>query len=129
MKNGWLFILYTALMWLCYWYMSASIIWAIGDIDTATVGPELAASIEKIRTLGMADALVLMFAGALGTVVPVPGGFGAFHTAVAGALSGLYGLPFSVGLIFATLSHESQVIVDIILGFGSYAYESVRKEA
>ena len=127
MKNAWLFVLYTAVIWVCYWLMSATIIWALADIDPAAVGPELGAAVEKVRTLGMADALFLMFAGALSTVVPVPGGFGAFHTVVAGAITSLYGLPFSVGLIFATLSHESQVIVDAVLGLASYGYESVKK--
>ena len=77
----------------------------------------------------MADALFLMFAGALSTLVPVPGGFGAFHTVVAGALLSVYGLPFSVGLIFATLSHESQIVMELVLGAASYGYETVHKEA
>lgn len=127
MKRGWLFVLYTALIWVCYWFMSATIIWALADIDPTAVSPELAASIDTVRSLGMADALFLMFAGALSTLVPVPGGFGAFHTVVAGALTSLYGLPFGVGLIFATLSHESQVLTDILAGLGSYLHESFRK--
>ena len=129
MKKSWLFIAYTAVIWLCYWLMSATIIWALADIDPASVGPELGASIEKVRTLGMADALFLMFAGALSTLVPVPGGFGAFHTVVAGAITSVYGLPFSVGLIFATLSHESQIVMELVLGAASYGYETVHKEA
>lgn len=128
MKNAWLFVFYTVLIWICYWLMSATIIWALADIDPAAVSPELASSLETVRGLGMADALFLMFAGALSTLVPVPGGFGAFHTVVAGALSSIYGLPFGIGLIFATLSHESQVITDALAGIVSYIYESLRKE-
>ncbi len=124
MRNGWLFILYTAIIWVLYWLMSACVIWALQGIDPATVGPELGAALEKIGGLGMADALFLMFAGAVSSLIPVPGGFGAFHGVVAGALSSLYGIPFGVGLIFATLSHESQVIVNAFCGACSYVHET-----
>ena len=125
MEHGWLFVLYTALIWVLYWLMSASILWSLQGIDPTGLSPELADSLAKIDTLGMDDALLLMFAGALSSVVPVPGGFGAFHMVVAGALSSLYGIPFGMGMIFATLSHESQVIVDVFCGCGSYLYETL----
>ena len=124
MRHGWLFILYTALIWGLYWLMSATVMWSLQGIDPTGLSPELAGALEKINGLGMADALFLMFAGSLSSLVPVPGGFGAFHTVVAGALSSLYGIPFGVGMIFATLSHESQVITDAICGGGSYLYET-----
>lgn len=129
MRHGWLFILYTVLIWICYWLMSATIMWAVQGIEPSAMAPEMAAACEKTRALGMIDALFLMFAGALSSLVPVPGGFGAFHVAVAGALSSVYGIPFEFGLIFATLSHESQVIADAVAGLGSYIWESFRKPA
>lgn len=125
--NVWLFILYTALMWLIYWMMSASILWSLQGIDASSMSPEMAASLEQINQLGLVDALFLMMMGAISSVIPVPGGFGAFHTVVGGALAAVYGIPFGVGLIFATLSHESQVIVDAICGGVSYAFETGRK--
>ena len=124
MRNGWLFVLYTALIWILYWLMSASILWALQGIDPASVSPELAAALAKVEGLGMADALLLMVAGALSSLIPVPGGFGAFHGAVAFTLSSVYGIPFEVGLIFATLSHESQVIAGIVCGTESYIHET-----
>jgi hypothetical protein len=124
MRHGWLFILYTALIWGLYWLMSACIIWALRGVDPATVSPDLAVSLGKIGELGMADALFLMFAGAVSSVIPVPGGFGAFHGVVAGALASIYGIPFGAGLIFATLSHESQVIVNAVCGACSYVHET-----
>ena len=124
MRNGWLFILYTVLIWVVYWLMSACILWALQGIDPASVSPELAAALSKIEGLGMADALLLMFAGAVSSVIPVPGGFGAFHGAVALTLSSVYGIPFGAGLLFATLSHESQVIVGIVCGAWSYLHET-----
>ena len=124
MRNGWLFILYTVLIWILYWFMSACILWALQGIDPASVSPELAAALGTMEGLGMSDALLLMFAGAVSSLIPVPGGFGAFHGAVALALSSVYGIPFEVGLIFATLSHESQVIAGIVCGAGSYIHET-----
>ena len=124
MRHGWLFILYTVLLWTTYWLMSATILWALQGIDPASVSPELAGALGKIDTLGMDDALLLMFAGAVSSLVPVPGGFGAFHGAVALTLSSVYGVPFGAGLIFATLSHESQVLTGILCGAESYIHET-----
>ena len=127
MKNGWLFIVYTIVIWGSYWLMSACIMWSLQGIDPSLVSPEMAETLGKIDSLTMADALFLMFAGALSSVVPVPGGFGAFHAVVAGALSSIYGIPFGMGMIFATLSHETQVIADAICGAASYVSESFRR--
>jgi hypothetical protein len=124
MRRGWLFLLYTVLIWGLYWLMSACILRALQGIDPASVSPELAAALGQIEGLGMADALLLMFAGAVSSLIPVPGGFGAFHGAVALTLASVYGIPFGAGLIFATLSHESQVIVGILCGAESYIHES-----
>ncbi len=124
MRRGWLFLLYTVFIWILYWFMSACIMWALQGIDPASVSPELADALAKIEGLRMADALLLMFAGAVSSLIPVPGGFGAFHGAVALALSSVYGVPFAAGLIFATLSHESQAITGIACGACSYIHET-----
>ena len=111
MRHGYLFIVYTILIWAGYWFMCHSILLALGDM------PEFAG-------LGWEDSLFLMFAGSVSALIPVPGGFGAYHGVVAGALSAIWGIPFPVGMVFATLSHESQVIVQAVCGLGSYFYES-----
>lgn len=111
MRHGYLFIVYTLLIWTGYWFMCHSILLALGDM------PEFAG-------LGWKDSLFLMFAGSVSALIPVPGGFGAYHGVVAGALSAIWGIPFPVGMVFATLSHESQVIVHAVCGLGSYFYES-----
>lgn len=113
MKNKWHFLLYTLIIWAMYWLMSASTMWAL---------PALGA-------LGPADALFLMVAGSLGWLVPVPGGFGAFHYIVSLALSAIYGIPFEQGIVFATLSHESQAITMALCGGASYLYEALHKES
>ncbi len=110
MKNKGYFLLITAFIWTMYWLMSYFTILSLPTLDH----------------LGVWDSLFLMIVGSLGWLVPVPGGLGAFHFIVATALSVVYGLPFEVGIIFATISHESQALSMIITGGGSYLYESMK---
>ena len=104
--KGW-FLLLTGLLWLMYLLMSWFIIKAI-PMDLG---------------LNLVDALFIMLVGSLAGIVPVPGGFGAFHYLVALALQTLYAIPFDTGIIFATLSHESQAVTLIICGLLSYAHQ------
>ena len=111
MKGAWLFFLYTALIWIIYWLMSVCIVLALQDI-------------EAFSSLTMTDAFFLMIAGTVSSVVPVPGGFGAYHGVVCGALLSIWGIPIGTGMIFATLSHESQVITQALCGLASYIHEN-----
>lgn len=111
MEGKWRFFVSTALIWGMYWLMAAATMWAIPVLDG----------------LNMIDALFLSLAGSLGWLVPVPGGFGAFHFVVSLALQAIYGIPFETGIIFATLSHESQAITMALFGGLSYGYESLKK--
>lgn len=111
MDQKWLFFAYTALIWVMYWLMAASTMWAAPFMDR----------------LDLIDALFLSLVGGLGFAVPVPGGIGAFHFIISLALSAVYGVPTELGIIYATLSHTSQAITQIFFGLGSYAYESLKK--
>lgn len=111
MDKKWMFFAYTAFIWLTYWLMAASTMWAAPFLDDLT----------------LIDALFLSLVGGLGFAVPVPGGIGAFHFIISLALSGIYGIPMETGIIYATLSHTSQAITQIVFGLGSYAYESLKK--
>lgn len=53
--------------------------------------------------------------GALGFVVPVQGGIGAYHFVVTQTLI-VYGLSYEEGLTFATFAHATQTIAVIISG-------------
>lgn len=111
MDRKWMFFAYTAFIWMTYWLMAASTVWAapfLSDLD-------------------LIDALFLSLVGGLGFAVPVPGGIGAFHFIISLALSAMYGVPTELGIIYATLSHTSQAITQIIFGAGSYAYEALKK--
>lgn len=111
MKDKWLFLFYTLCMWIMFLLMSLFIIWALPE-DFG---------------LGLTDALFIMLVGAFAGLVPVPGGFGAFHYLVAIALSTLYSIPFNMGIIFATLSHESQAVMTLLTGIVSYIIEMFRE--
>lgn len=129
MKRAWLFFVLTLMIWGCYWLMSASILWAVQGISPDAVSPDLAAAVIRLSDLTMIDALFLMLAGGLSSIVPVPGGFGAFHYIVALAISTVYGIPFQFGMLFATLSHESQTLNQLICGGLSAFNESLRKKS
>ena len=111
MERKWLFFAYTAFIWMTYWFMAASTVWAAPFLDD----------------LDLIDALFLSLVGGLGFAVPVPGGIGAFHFIISMALSVMYGVPVELGVVYATLSHTSQAITQILFGLGSYASEAIRK--
>lgn len=111
MDQKWLFFAYTAAIWMMYWLMAASTVWAAPFLEG----------------LDLIDALFLSLVGGLGFAVPVPGGIGAFHFIIGLTLSVVYGIPMEVGIIYATLSHTSQAITQILFGLGSYAYEALKK--
>ena len=112
MDHKWSFIGSTILIWAMYWLMAAATMWSIPALDDLTI----------------IDALFLSLAGSLGWLIPVPGGFGAFHFIVSLALQAIYGIPFELGIIFATLSHESQAVTMAVFGGASYACEAFRKK-
>ena len=126
MKGAWKFFVLTGGVWFCYWMMSATILWALQGISPDSVSPELASAVDVIKGLNLTDALFLMIAGSLSSIVPVPGGFGAFHFIVSSALAYVFGIPVQFGMIFATLSHESQAVNQILWGGISLASESLR---
>ena len=100
MEHKWLFFLYTALLWGTYWLTSYTTIQAF----------------PSVSYLNGSDALFLMIVGGLGWVVPVQGGLGAYHFIVSLALWSVYSIPQTTGVIFATISHESQALAMIICG-------------
>lgn len=100
MKNKWLFFLLTALLWASFWVTGKCTLMAF----------------PALSSLNWTDALFLMIAGSLGWAVPVQGGIGAYHFIVSLTLVQVYGTTQSEGLVFATVSHESQAVVMIICG-------------
>ncbi|MDD4492527.1 MAG: UPF0104 family protein, partial [Bacteroidales bacterium] len=101
MPQKWLFIIYTVLLWVCYWLMSYTSIMAFPSIN---------------QGLGASDALFLMMVGSFGWVIPVQGGIGAYHLIISLALASVYGISQTTGVIFATISHESQALTMLLCG-------------
>ncbi len=92
---------YTLALWTLYFLQSYTIMKAMPE--TAGLFP--------------ADALFLMVVGSFGWVMPVQGGLGAFHFLVSMALTAMYGIAQTQGVVFATISHETQSVVMILFGF------------
>jgi uncharacterized protein (TIRG00374 family) len=99
------FLLYTVLLWTAYWLQAFAMIQAIPETQVLT---------------GI-DALFLMIVGGLGWVAPVQGGMGAYHFFISLTLFAIYGIPQNHGVVFATISHEMQAIMMILLGIISWA--------
>lgn len=104
MKNKLPFMLFTVMIWVMYMLMAFFCLKAI---------PELSG-------MDMADALFLSALGNVASVVPVPGGIGAYHYLIMLCLSSLYGFSEETGLVYAVLNHEGHAIIILALGIWSY---------
>ena len=111
MKNKGTFLLLTLGLWTCFVLMTMTILW----------------SLPQDYGLDLIDGLFIMVVGGIASIVPVPGGFGAFHYLVALALESIYSIPFETGIIFATLSHESQTVMVMVTGAIAYVYETLKR--
>ena len=100
MQQRWPFFGYTLGLWICYLAMSFCTIQAF----------------SAVSALNLLDAAFLMVVGSLGWVLPVQGGIGAYHFIVSLALTSVYGVSQTEGLIFATVSHGSQALTMIVFG-------------
>lgn len=113
MPHKGIFFTYTLLIWTCFWLMSVFTIRAF----------------PSVGGLDLTDALFLMVVGGMGWIVPVQGGIGAYHFIISLALSSLYAIPQTSGVVFATISHESQAIVMVLCGLFSLVSIALRKKA
>ncbi len=112
MKGKFRFFLLTILLWGCYWGMSYFTIMAF----------------PQVASLTWVDAMFLMVVGGLGWIVPVQGGIGAYHFILSLALAYIYGLEQTTGVIFATISHESQAFTMLLCGLISLVQMTMSKK-
>lgn len=112
MDHKWAFALSTAGIWTMYVFMCWCIIKAV----------------PALSSLGFVDALFISAVGNIASVIPVPGGMGAYHYLVALTLSSIYGATWDTGVLFATLNHELHLLLVIILGAISYFVLTVKKK-
>ncbi|MDR0729556.1 MAG: flippase-like domain-containing protein [Prevotellaceae bacterium] len=95
------FFTYTILLWVAYWLQAYTVMLAM----------------PETLHLSAVDALFLMVVGGLGWVAPVNAGIGAYHFLIKCALL-IYGV--DNGVVFATISHETQSLMMIVFGLFSW---------
>ena len=104
LRQKWLFILYTILIWLFYVLMV---------YFTFKLLPETS-------VLAFRDAFTLLGIGSLGIVAPVPGGIGAYHFIIKSVLHEVYGIGGVAGGSFAAITHAGQTLLNV--GVGAFSY-------
>lgn len=97
------FLAFTVLLWVMYIFMYHFILQAV----------------PALSGLNVYDALLLAAVGNLASVIPVPGGVGAYHYLISLCLSAIYGIDWNIGILFATLQHELHAVLLIVLGIMS----------
>ena len=100
MKDKWAFFGYSALIWL-------------GHLGTSYMTIR---AFDALSYMNVSDALLLLVVGSLGWLVPVPGGFGVYHSLLTITLMLFYGMSQSDSLLLATVSHETQVLQMFVCG-------------
>lgn len=113
LKNrGW-FIFHSVFIWLNYWMMTWVVVFAL----------------PSTADLKIIDGLFILVIGGLAMSAPVQSGIGAFHWIVSRGIAAVYPwISIEEGLVFATISHESQSILAILLGSISFALIFRRKK-
>ena len=103
LERKWEFIFTTILIWISYALMTWVVVFCLKSTSGISFG----------------NSLIILVVGGLAMSVPVQGGFGAFHYAVSRVLAVIAGVSLEDGLTYAVLSHESQIIFEIIVGLVS----------
>lgn len=73
--------------------------------------------------IGLVDAWILMALGALGMVVPSPGGIGSYHYITIQALVHLYDMPKAPAATYAVLANGAQIVFYTLAGGLAILYQ------
>lgn len=109
-ERKWEFIFHTLFIWVNYALMTWVVVFTV----------------KSTSHLDLSDGIFLLVVGGLAMTAPVQSGMGAFHLIMQLALNVVYGVSKEDGLVYAILSHESQMILGIVLGTYSF-YALLRK--
>lgn len=114
LERKWEFTIITFLIWISYAMMTWVVVFCL----------------ESTSGISFLDSLIILVVGGLAMSVPVQAGFGAFHYAVSRVLVVLQGVSMEDGLTYALLSHESQILFEIVAGLISlyFLYGVLRKK-
>lgn len=110
-RNKLAFTLYTIGIWVMYLLMCYFMFLAV----------------PPLSHLGLMDALIISGVGNIASVIPVPGGIGAYHYLVSLCLESIYGMSWETGILYATLNHELHAILIMIFGLLSYLHLTLHK--
>jgi uncharacterized protein (TIRG00374 family) len=104
LKRKWEFVFHTVFIWINYALMTWVVVF----------------SIESTSSLTFRDSIFLLVIGGLAMSAPVQSGLGAFHYIISRGLLFVKGIPIEDGLVYALLTHESQLIFVAIIGTISF---------
>jgi uncharacterized protein (TIRG00374 family) len=100
LKRNWEFIFHTIFIWLNYALMTWIVVFCI----------------ESTSHLSFANSIFILVIGGLAMSAPVQGGIGAFHYFVSRGIAFVEGVSIEDASAYAILTHESQLILVLILG-------------
>jgi len=104
LERKWEFLFHTVLIWLNYTLMTWVVVFCIDSTSHLTFG----------------DAVFLLVIGGLAMSAPVQSGLGAFHYIISRGLAFVQGVNLEDGLVYAILTHESQLVFVVIVGTISF---------
>lgn len=104
LERKWEFIFHTIFIWINYALMTWVVVFSIKSTSDLTFG----------------DSIFLLVIGGLAMSAPVQSGLGAFHYIISRGLLFVKGIPLEDGLVYALLTHESQLIFVAIVGTISF---------
>jgi len=103
-------------------WLSTLAIWALYFLMLYVISFGFAPTADMTLMAGLA----VLVMGSLGMAAPVNNGIGAYQFFVAGVLV-VYGIEYNDGFVFALISHGSQLVMVILLGFVSLLILNFRK--
>lgn len=104
LERKWEFIFHTVFIWVNYTLMTWVVVFCIDSTSHLTLW----------------DAVFLLVIGGLAMSAPVQSGLGAFHYIISRGLAFVQGVNLEDGLVYAILTHESQLIFIAIFGAISF---------
>lgn len=104
LKRKWEFIFHSVFIWINYALMTWVVVFSLDVTSHITFG----------------ESIFLLVIGGLAMSAPVQSGLGAFHYIISRGLLIVEGIPLEDGLVYALLTHESQLIFVVIIGAISF---------
>lgn len=104
LERKWEFFFLTLFIWINYALMTWVVVFAV----------------ESTSHINFGDGIFLLVVGGLAMSAPVQSGLGAYHYFISRAIAFIAGVKIEDGLIYAFLTHESQMLFMIIIGSVSF---------